>query len=254
MTLRPGEPPIGERRLRYRLADRMGYDLIKKSRNRHTFIDRHVALLLDRHRVNCVLDVGANAGQYAKALRDAGYAGRIVSFEPVSASFAALEKACAGDREWRCHRIGLGRRERSETIAVYADHQWSSFLRSNEYARRSYPDASRVIRREEVALRRLDALWGEIVDGLGEPRAFLKMDTQGYDLEVVAGAAGCLDRIQGLQSEASVTATYEDMPDYIESLSEYRRLGFEVTGFYPVFRDRDSLILGEFDVVMFRRA
>jgi hypothetical protein len=59
-------------------------------------------------------------------------------------------------------------------------------------------------------------------------RIFLKMDTQGYDLEVFSGATGALDRVLGLQSELSVRPLYEGMPHYIQSLETYQSAGFDL--------------------------
>src|SRR4051794_18567254 len=63
-------------------------------------VHRHIAAVLRMYRVNCVLDVGANRGQYATALRRAGYMGRIVSFEPVPDVFDELRRRAAGDPAW----------------------------------------------------------------------------------------------------------------------------------------------------------
>ncbi len=243
-----------KRKLHYRIADRLGYDLTKKRKNIHATIERHVALLLKRHTVNCVLDVGAHEGEYARSLREAGYKGRILSFEPVAAHFATLGRLCAGDKAWRCYNFALGRCERTDTMTLYGAGQWASFLSASDFARECFSEAAEPLDQVKVPVRRLDSIWDELVDGVDDPRAYLKMDTQGYDLEVFAGAVGCLDRIRGLQSELSVIALYQNMPDYVEALTEYRSHGFEVTGFFPVFRDEESLILGEIDAVMFRRA
>ena len=131
-------------------------------------------------------------------------------------------------------------------------HRFASFLPPNDFARETFGKGADVLRREEVEVRRLDAVFDQITHDLSNPIVFLKMDTQGYDLEVLQGAAGCLDRICALQSELSVSALYEGMPDYQEALTRYRRRGFEITGFYPIFRNEHSLMIAEFDCVMVR--
>jgi len=59
-------------------------------------------------------------------------------------------------------------------------------------------------------------------------RVFLKMDTQGYDLEVFRGTSGCIDKIQGIQSELSIQALYKNMPHYLEVLEAYEAAGFDL--------------------------
>ena len=58
-------------------------------------------------RINHVLDVGANVGQYASELRALGYAGKITSFEPGRFAFAVLEEASRRDDAWQAFNYGL---------------------------------------------------------------------------------------------------------------------------------------------------
>lgn len=240
------------RRIAYRVAGRMGYDLVRKQDNPHAHLERHVRQILLRLSVNCVLDVGANAGQYAERLRAAGYSGRILSFEPSAASFARLQDACRDDPQWTCHELalgdesGLGRMYRARSSLL------TSFLPLNRGAQDAFAEAAEVDGEEQVRVERLDELFAELVAGIEEPRVFLKMDTQGYDLRVFAGARACLPRICGLQSELSVVPLYDGMPDFLQALRVYRSSGFEVTGFFPIFRHEPDLVIGEFDCVMVR--
>src|SRR4051794_15879966 len=64
--------------------------------------------LMERHNVDLVIDVGANVGQYATRLRQAGYSGRIVSFEPLPDAFADLARAAADDPLWDVRNAALG--------------------------------------------------------------------------------------------------------------------------------------------------
>ena len=78
-----------------KLVRRFGYDIAPFPGGAKHWTQ--IISLLARHEVDCVLDVGANVGQYANAIRKNGYQGRIVSFEPLSDAHAKLTARAAGD-------------------------------------------------------------------------------------------------------------------------------------------------------------
>jgi hypothetical protein len=84
---------------------------------------------------------------------------------------------------------------------------------------------------------------------LGFERPYLKLDTQGFDMEVLRGGSECLSTVRALQTEASVIGIYKGMPTYMETISYLNERGFHLSGLYPVGRD-SSLRLVEFDCVM----
>ena len=90
------------------LRQRAGIDVVRARKN-PTLMD-----FIENRRVNLVLDVGANVGQFAQSLRNRGYAGRIISFEPVKEAFSALENAARGDDLWTASNLALGRVERGD--------------------------------------------------------------------------------------------------------------------------------------------
>jgi hypothetical protein len=106
---------------------------------------------------------------------------------------------------------------------------------------------------ETVEVRRLDDLFDDLVDGLvpGRPNVFLKIDTQGWDLEVLRGAASTLPRIAALQTEVSVQQIYEAMPTVQDALEYLDQLGFAVSGLFPVTLDQQLRVV-EFDCIAVR--
>lgn len=211
---------------------------------------RHVASLLRHYRVNCVIDAGANIGQYGQQLRAHGYEGRIVSFEPVAAMADQLRQVAEDDPEWRVYTVALGREDRTDSINV-VHGSMSSLLGPTDFGNTRYK-RFRKTRTEEVTLRRLDGLLDEALAGVDDPRPYLKLDTQGFDLEAYAGAGERIREFVGMQSEVALMQIYEGMPRMDEAIRAYEADGFEITGMYPVTREESTGRVLEFDCVMVR--
>jgi FkbM family methyltransferase len=242
-----------------RLLRRRGYTVFNDRRKRDLAnplpveVAGHRQLLravLESRGINCVIDVGAHTGGYATELREAGYRGEIVSIEPVAASFETLAARAEGDSHWRPHRMALGRAEGREAMHVARESNFSSFLPANHFSREWF-GGSAIDHDEEVDVRRLDAVFETLVGHVTEPRVLLKTDTQGWDLEVLEGASGCIGRVDALQIELSVRAIYEGSVPWIEALGRLDELGFRPSHFTTVGRD-SSLGIVELDCLLVR--
>jgi FkbM family methyltransferase len=214
------------------------------------FLGEEVARLLRATRVNLVLDVGANLGQYALGLRRAGYLGRIASFEPVAAPFARLSAAAEGDELWSVHPYALGAEDGTAEINRVPGTM-SSMLPASEFGKR-WSGRLRQQRAETIEVRRLESVLDDVTEDLDPVRAYLKMDTQGFDLQVFEGARAALGRVVAMQSEVSCVPIYDGMPRLPEQWTVYENAGFEAVGVYPVTRDAQTLRAIEFDLVMVR--
>src|SRR6185312_8827200 len=91
-----------------------------------------------------VLDVGANAGQFAHEIREMGYTGRIVSFEPLGAAFGSLQKHARTDENHVCMQVALGDRDGITQINVSENLFSSSLLEVNGESVRACPESARV--------------------------------------------------------------------------------------------------------------
>ena len=216
---------------------------------RDDFLDRHLADVLDRLAIEVVIDVGASWGQYRGLLRKIGFAGRIVSFEPVARPWGHCAALAAEDPGWDVHRIAIGSRSGQRTIKVGSSDDFSSFRPLSAYGRETFEELD-VSGEERVPVRTLDALWPELI-GAESRRVFLKTDTQGWDIHVYRGARRHLAQVVGTQCEVAVQRLYRGMPGYHRSLQFLERRGFALTGIYPVWRD-GALRIGELDCVMAR--
>jgi FkbM family methyltransferase len=210
----------------------------------------HVAALLRLYGVNCVLDVGANRGQYGRRLRRAGYTGRIVSFEPVPEAFADLQHAAGADPAWFAHPHALGREDGTIAINVVPGTM-SSVLAPSRFGARRYAQLRDPVERE-VEVRRLDGVLDAALAGIDAPRIYLKLDTQGYDLEVFAGLGSRAGELVAMQAEVALMPIYEGMPRMPEAVGVYEQAGFEITALYPVSRQTRTARVLELDCVMVR--
>lgn len=231
------------------MLNRFGFDVIRLV-NKNSDLSAHLRIVLSQLKIDCVVDVGANTGQYGEFLRQLGYTGSIVSFEPVKEVFRKLQANSSNDPKWTCYNLALGDTSERKVMNVYQASVFSSFLRANEYSQQRWSlDQGNA---EDVSVARLDDLFEELVAKTGGTSFFLKMDTQGYDRKVFAGALGSLERIRGLQSELSLLPVYDGMPRGYDVLEDFHARNYFVSGMYPVNRD-DSLAVIEYDCVLVKK-
>jgi FkbM family methyltransferase len=208
----------------------------------------HLDKMFEQLGIEVVLDVGARIGDYGLWLRHNGFTGRIISFEPVQSSLDVLQSRADRDPKWDVVPVALGAEDGEADINVSQQTFFSSFFEPNDYAFEAFEDGPRVDHVEHVAVRRLDGVLADVLGPRSRPDVYLKMDTQGWDLEVLRGAAAVRGDIAALQSEVSVQPIYDGMPDMEESLATLAELGFTLSGLFPVNLDANLRVV-EFDCV-----
>lgn len=181
--------------------------------------------LFTRAGVDLVIDVGAATGAYAATLRAFGFGGRIASFEPMAAPFAELQRRAATDPAWTVHRSALGSEAGTAEITVAGDS--SSLLPMLDAHRRAAPDVV-ATGTETVAVARLDDLADELLAGSRAP--FLKIDTQGFERQVLRGAERTVPKLVGLQLELSFVELYAGTMLVDEAIAWAYREGFVLAG------------------------
>lgn len=210
---------------------------VHAGRHRNTLAGARAAILASEG-LDLVIDVGAHAGEYGTALRADGYRGPILSFEPVGSQFARLSAAAAGDDAWECRNRAAGSRAETATINVSGNDGFSSsLLAMNEAHERAVGD-SRYERSETIEVVGLD----EELAGFDRSRrhAYLKVDTQGFEHEVIRGAAGMLAGCRAVELELSLTPLYEGQLLVGEMIGLMREHGFRPTHLEPEFVDPAS--------------
>lgn len=201
--------------------------------------------------IDAVLDVGANEGQFGKMLRGEGYGGQIVSFEPCREAFAALARAMgtkwnghgsfgalvqAVTENWTAINYALGTSETLAELHVPVGGTDVASLRVPEPGALQEIGASGAgVALETVSVRRLDNVLPELTDAR---RLLLKIDTQGFDLEVIRGATGILDRVVAIQTELSFQRLYQGQPGWRETLDELEMHGFVVSKMFTHVHDK----------------
>jgi FkbM family methyltransferase len=238
----------------YRTISDLGHAFTPEAYSKGLEMAGHLRKLFSLLNISCVIDVGANEGQFRNYLRRrCGYKGLIISFEPVRSVFNIIEKRAKHDAKWLVNNYALGAQRGSLQINVMQDSHFSSFL-TPATPEIDHPDirVMNVIKyQEEVEVRTLEGVIEELRSKFALGNIYLKMDTQGYDFEVLRGAGKSLQTISALQTEVPVKPLYEGMTTFQAAISDLAKYGFEVTGLFSVERDR-LLRVVEFDCVAIR--
>lgn len=193
-----------------------------------------VSTALSWLQLGTVFDIGANIGQYGAALRASGYQGRIISCEPLSDAYPHLARRAQGDASWTTLNTAVGSAPGEIEINVSANSYSSSILPMTDAHSLAAP-GSEYVRAEKVPMTTIaDLVTAQRVD---PARTLLKIDTQGYEGQVLDGAGDALSSFAAVQLELSMVPLYDDAPLFEDLLSRMAAAGFGIFALEGGFGD-----------------
>lgn len=212
-----------------------GYEVHKLSLGELDDITRLVRITEDRN-IKTFLDVGANQGQFAIDLRVSGFTKQIISFEPLTAAHSILSSAAIHDSSWTvAPRVAVGKDEGECSINVSRNSFGSSLLPMKDIHTLCAPSSS-YVGSEQVEVKTLPVLLSNLCVPTTE-RLALKIDTQGYEAEVIEGARELLPRVEVIFTELSLTPLYEGAPEFLDMFYLIIDQGYRCIALSPEFSD-----------------
>jgi len=184
-----------------------------------------------------VVDIGANCGQFALISRKCFPDARIDSFEPLAEPADRFERVFAGDANIHLHRCAIGAEKATMTIHVSERDDSSSLLPIGKNQSELFPHTG------EREVREVPVLpLHEVIDAgrLSSP-ALLKIDVQGFELEVLKGCCSMLDRFACIYVECSFIELYEGQALADEVIDYLSQHGFRLVGLYNMTYDKKGI-------------
>ena len=175
--------------------------------------------------VDFLFDVGANVGDYGADLRKWGYRGQIVSFEPQAAPFRELEVAAEKDARWAVRRVALGDAAGQAEINVSPGSVHSSFLSMAPRYLETAPGAA-YAGTETVPMETLDSVSAEFLQP--SSRIGIKLDVQGYEMNVLRGGPELLRRAVFIEAELLFAELYEGQAEAKELIDLFYDSGLRL--------------------------
>jgi len=209
-------------------SKKYGYELNKIKNKLETSTN-----ILFQLKVDLVLDIGANVGQYALDLRRNGYKGKIISFEPLPTAYKKLLDNSKNDKNWIIYRrIALG--DKNKIANIY--HSKNSFSSSTKKILKLHlksDPSSFVINNYKVDVINLDKIYLECKSK--SKNVFVKIDTQGSEAEILQGFKNYLQNISGVKIELSILKLYKNQITYEFFFKYLKKKNFSLWSIEPSF-------------------
>lgn len=230
-----------------KIVNRFGYQVTKYPDE----MQRRRIKLLGLHKIDLVIDIGANGGQYGSRLRSMGYEGKILSFEPLASAFKLLQNAASNDAKWNIVNLALGDKNEQSTINVSSNSVSSSLLDMNS----NYIAEAANVRftgSEAITVKRFDTICSGYID-THRDNLFMKIDAQGYEGKILEGAQENMQFVKGIQIEMALTEMYKGQMLFMPLLQKLYDLGFELQGLEQGFHNPVTMQLYEMDGIFFKK-
>ncbi len=192
----------------------------------------HLLSHLQSSQTDLVLDVGANSGQFALQLFKAGFTGRIISFEPLSSAHASLSEAAQSNPRWEiAPRCAIGATVGSAVINI-AGNSFSSSLRPMLGCHLAAAPESAYVGTETVPVETLRSVIAQRFAGEA-PRFALKIDTQGFEDQVLDGLGEHVEQCTAVLLEMPLNSLYGGAADLPTLFARLVQCNFHCVGMSP---------------------
>lgn len=177
------------------------------------------------------IDVGAYLGDWTKLFKSIFPASKVLMIEPQKDKFYMLKQVCTsfnGDVSLEMNL--LGSEDYKEVVFVQMESGSSVFEEASPYDRKYLKEP----------LMSLDTLLESYP--LFKQLDFLKLDVQGYELEVLKGAANLLQHTELVLMEASLIPINHGAPLLFEVMEFMHQKGFRLLDFCSHIRRHDGAL------------
>ena len=222
----------------------LGYNLTKYSPY------QEYRMLFNHYGITKVIDIGANEGQFASFIRKSGFKGELHSFEPLNEAFGKISTLAEKDKNWQVYQLAVGNNCCKSEINVSENSVSSSILDMNN-SHLAFAPQSRYTKKQEIEIKTLDSLKETLQ--LDKGNIFLKIDTQGFEKNVLVGAENALQYIDTIQLELSLVPLYNGEELFYEISKYLYDKGFNLVKMIPGIYDKKSRETLQFDGIFHRK-
>ena len=206
--------------------------------------------IINYYDIDTIFDIGANVGQYGTNMREIGFSKKIISFEPLKSAFGILKNTSSKDNNWIINNYALGNENFKSLINVAGNSASSSILNMLPKHLNTAPE-SKYLAQEEIEIKKLDSIYNSFCKK--EDKVMIKIDTQGYEKNVIDGATESLKNIRIIQLEMSIVPLYENEILFIEMINYIENKGYHLFSLENGFSDKKTGQLLQVDGIFVRK-
>lgn len=202
-----------------RLAEALIYHRVLAGAEHRTVLARELLV---------VVDIGANRGQFALAVRRWARKARVISFEPLPGPAAVFRRVFSGDAAVVLHVAAVGSRTERGTMHVSARDDSSSLLPISPLQSEMFPGTGEVAT-VDVSVAPLDTF--VTAEDIAAP-AMLKLDVQGFELDALIGCESLLPCFDWVYCECSFVELYSGQKLAADVIAWLAARGFNLKGIF----------------------
>ena len=208
-----------------RILKKFDLKIVKISKNQNSF--EFLTELMLKYNIDIVLDIGANIGQFASKLRNEGYENKIISFEPLTKEYNKLLEVSSKDKNWEIfEKSALGDTNGNINVNISSYSPSSSILEFSEEHSNAKSNAI-TIDTETVKIYKLDNIHNKL--SIKNKNLMIKIDTQGYESNIIEGGEHTLKSCKILLCEVSFKELYKGQKLWDKTIAQLNKLGFHIS-------------------------